>query len=390
MKTKQILALGLHRLAVTIVARGLSPLLPVYAIYLGANSQLAGYYMSFAQIALITGNFLAGWIGDRLGHRKMLLIASTVASIPAIWLMGLVNGIWQLAILTAIVWFFYIGIGNNLNYTLAGLYSQPNERGKVFGILSVAPPLAGLLAGLTFGPIADRWGYSIMFKFICLFSCILALSELFLEHRPLSNSSLQENIAEQSQKKWSKGFLLMLIATLMMGLVSFGGNLGLSLAMNQQGFLLRHISFVAAFSAIVSSFFSPLASWMSDKFGRKPILVLCYSSGAFGIFLLTGAVHLWQFYLVACGISFLSYVAVTISSVLVTDLVAPDFLGRGISLFRTVLRVGGILGFTLTGSLIEKMGISLIFVFEGLILIAAIALLIPIRLSNNSSSDCLG
>ncbi len=87
MKTKQILALGLHRLAVTIVARGLSPLLPVYAIYLGADSQLAGYYMSFSQIALITGNFLAGWIGDRLGHRKMLL-PSTAASIPAIWLMG--------------------------------------------------------------------------------------------------------------------------------------------------------------------------------------------------------------------------------------------------------------------------------------------------------------
>ena len=66
-----------------------------------------------------------------------------------------------------------------------------------------------------------------------------------------------------------------------------------------------------------------------------------------------------------------------------TDLVAPDFLGRGISLFRAALRVGGILGFTLTGSFIEKMGVNLIFVFEGLILIAAIALLIPIQTTNN-------
>ena len=44
-----------------------------------------------------------------------------------------------------------------------------------------------------------------------------------------------------------------------------------------------------------------------------------------------GEVSLWQFYLAACGISFLSYVAGTLSFVLVTDLVAPDFLGRGIS-----------------------------------------------------------
>ena len=202
MKKRQMLALSLHRLAVTIVGRGLSPLLPVYAIYLNADSQLVGYYMSCSQIALITGNFLAGWISDRLGYRKMLLIASTVASIPTIWLMGQVNDIWQLAILTAIVWCFYLGIGNNLNYTLAGLFSQPNERGKVFGLLSIVPSLAGLLAGLTFGPIADRWGYGNMFQFVCLFSSLLALSELFLEYKPLSNTrSPEKTLLVHSQRK---------------------------------------------------------------------------------------------------------------------------------------------------------------------------------------------
>ncbi|NET40546.1 MFS transporter [Okeania sp. SIO2B3] len=377
MNKKQMLALGLHRLAVAMVARGLSPLLPVYAIYLGANSQLVGYYMSFLQIVLISGNFLGGWLGDKLGNKKILLIVSTVASIPALWLMGQVNNIWQLTTLTAIVWCFYLGIGINLNLTLVGLLSLPEERGKVFGIFSVIAALAGLLAGLTFGPIADLWGYSTMFKFVCLFSCFFALSELFLEDKPLSNIPLPETITKQSTKKWSKEFLLMLIATLIMGLVSFGGNLGISLAMNQQGFLLRHISFVMGFSASISFFFSPLSGWMSDKFGHKPILISCYLIGALGIFSLASAVSLWQFYLAACGISFLSYVALGPSFALITDLVAPDFLGRGISLFRTAFRVGGILGFILTGSLIEKMGISLIFVLEGLILIVAIGLLIP-------------
>ncbi len=176
--------------------------------------------MSFLQIALITGNFLGGWLGDKLGNKKILLIASTVASIPAIWLIGQVSNIWQLATLTSIVWCFYLSIGINLNITLVGLLSVSKERGKVFSIFSVVAALAGLLAGLTFGPIADLWGYSTMFKFVCLFSCFFALSELFLEDKPVSNTSLSETITEQSTKKWSKEFLLMLIATLIMGLVS--------------------------------------------------------------------------------------------------------------------------------------------------------------------------
>ncbi len=169
----------------------------------------------------------------------------------------------------------------------------------------------------------------------------------------------------------------MLIATVIMGLVYFGGNLGIYLAMNQQDFLLKDISFVMGFSASISFLFSPLSGWMSDKFGHKLILISCYLIGALGVFSLAIAVSLWQFYLAACGISFLSYVALGPSSALVTNLVDPDFLGRGISMFITALRVGGILGFSFTGSLIEKIGISSIFVLEGLILIVAIGLLIP-------------
>ncbi len=118
---------------------------------------------------------------------------------------------------------------------------------------------------------------------------------------------------------------------------------------------------------------------MSDRFGRKSILILCYSFGSLSIFLLTNAADLWQFYLVGCGISLLSYVAFTLSYVMITDLVPPHFLGIGISLFRTILRVGGIIGFIFTGSLIETMGMNFIFIFEGLILMAAISLLIPIK-----------
>ena len=66
------------------------------------------------------------------------------------------GSIWQLAVLTATVW-FHSGIGHTLISILTGLFAEEAERGKVFGTFELTTGLGSVLGGLTFGLIADTW-----------------------------------------------------------------------------------------------------------------------------------------------------------------------------------------------------------------------------------------
>ena len=46
---------------------------------------------------------------------------------------------------------------------MVGTQARENERGRLFGVLGVTISLGSLLGGLTFGRMADAWGYPGMF-----------------------------------------------------------------------------------------------------------------------------------------------------------------------------------------------------------------------------------
>ena len=106
MNKKQMIALFVVSFVPWTVGNGLVPLLPVYAIELGADPAVAGYYLAFSYFALAVGTIAAGWISDRFQHRKLPLIVAGVLGIPVAWLIGRVDNIWGLSVLTALLWFF--------------------------------------------------------------------------------------------------------------------------------------------------------------------------------------------------------------------------------------------------------------------------------------------
>ena len=163
MSRKQLLLLFFDCLVPWTLGSGLLPLLPVYALRLGASQALAGYYLSFAFLALAVGTFFAGWLADKLQRRKLLLIVSGATMIPLIWMMGQASNIWQLAAATAAVWFLF-GIEISVVNILAGLFAAENERGRVFGLLGLTMGLGAIIGGLSVGPMVDRWGYPTMFS----------------------------------------------------------------------------------------------------------------------------------------------------------------------------------------------------------------------------------
>jgi MFS family permease len=110
MTKKQLMALFSCSLVGWTILLSILNLLPVYAVHLGADEALAGNLLALAFTALTAGTLLAGWLSDKLQRRKSMLILAGLLNVPATWLMGRAEEFWQLAILTAIV-YFLIGVG---------------------------------------------------------------------------------------------------------------------------------------------------------------------------------------------------------------------------------------------------------------------------------------
>jgi MFS family permease len=165
-----------------IVGAGALPLLPVYAARLGAPPVVTGYYLAFAYLALAMGSLVAGWLCDRFGRSRTWLALAGLVGVPVTWGIGRAANVWQLSALTAGLWFLG-GIGMTLTSILAGLSARPDERGKVFGFLSLTAGLGTLIGGLITGPLVDRRGYPAMFAVLSAVMALWAVAALFLEDR---------------------------------------------------------------------------------------------------------------------------------------------------------------------------------------------------------------
>jgi len=385
MNKKQLYSLFVCSLVPWVLGNGLLPLLPIYASHLGATPALVGYYLSISYFALAVGTLVAGWLSDKFQHRKAPLIISSTLNIPIIWLMGQVNAPWQLTILTALVWFIG-GFGLTLVMILAGLFADKNERGRVFGILALTGALGALIGGLTIGSIADRWGYPVLFTALGLFSSLLPLTGILLDDKPMVSQSPSSS-GEEKVAPLGIGFYVLLLANVIVGIVIFLGRLGTSLAMHQLNYLSAAVTSTAAIGGLVALPLSPLIGRLSDRVNRKILLSFCFCMGACGMAMLSVSIMIWHFWIAASLLSIQSYVGYGVGSALITDLVSRESLGKGLSIYSSTNWVGGIIGFGISGVMIQTFGMKSVFVASAIIAFLATISLVFVRREQAINSD---
>lgn len=153
---------GLLRLigsnALTGIATMASALFAVAALKRGGLSDPeVGVENTVLFVAMTCGYFLWGTIGDRFGHRSILVFSSLCAALSAgvaLW----AHGFWAYALVFLLLGFNLAGTGL-AGFTLITEFGPEERRPTYIALASVAYAPFAVGAPILGGFLADRWGY---------------------------------------------------------------------------------------------------------------------------------------------------------------------------------------------------------------------------------------
>jgi MFS family permease len=355
---------------VLFVGMGLFPILPLYASQFGATKTMIGVYFSAMYISNAVGSMLPAWLADRV-TRKSLFVGASALGVPALLLLAEAAALWQVIVLTAILWFSG-GVVMGLVGVFTGLYSNGGSRGKSFSLMSLPMPMGTLIGGAAVGELVIWKGYSLMFTVLGgIWTALPLIGLLLLKDKQMPKAATPAKVLK-AQPKFSNLYYLLLASTLVSTVAISAGRLGISLSMQSFKFSATEIASSATVSGLFTIPLTFLMGALSDRLGRDRFLITSYLLAAIGAFTLVSASQLWQFWLAATLLLVALSVSGAMTSALVTDALEREALTRGLSWLKGLSSMAAIISFTSAGFLFDNYGpISLYLVATLLPLISA-------------------
>jgi MFS family permease len=377
MSRKQLLTLMVVNVAAFTSGVGLFTLLPIYATRLGADPASTGAFLSSIFMAVALGSIGAGWLADRFQKRKLTLIVGGAWVVPLTWLTGSATTLSQLTLLVGVTWFI-LSMMIAMVGILAGLFAGEQERGRVFGLIGLGAGIGATIGSFAAGPIVDRWGFPVLFQAAALGYAVVPLAGLFLTDRVLPRGQPEKAVTQRASFFTNRTFLLLFCASIIIHIANSQISLGKPLIMDSLHFDATSISTAGAIGTLVGLPLPFLVGWLSDRLGRKPLIVLCYLTQVIGLLILTSSSILWHFWMISIlqGVVSNSMVA---GQALVTDLFSKESLGTVLSLFGATPWIGFMIGFGLSGTAMNAFGMTSSLMLGVGISLVAILLLMPVQ-----------
>ncbi|WP_322105197.1 MFS transporter [Paraburkholderia sp. J41] len=269
---------------------------PVFFPHGSATAQALSAFVTFgiAFVARPIGSFLFGHFGDRIG-RKSTLVASLLVMGLSTTLIGFVPGydaIGSLAPILLCVLRFGQGIGLGGEWGGAALlateYAPQGKRGW-FGMFPQLGPSVGFLAsnGLFFGlatTLSDQqfrdWGWRVPFIVSAVLVALGLYVRLKIAETPAFKAAIERKervrvpVATLLSKHWVPtllGALSMVVCyTLFYNATVFSLSHGVGALHIPRPTFLGMLCIAVVFMGIAT----PISAWLSDRFGRKPVLIV--------------------------------------------------------------------------------------------------------------------
>jgi len=357
---------------------GRSPVLPRFAQDLGASPELIGLIVAASTITGIFIKLPAGALSDILGRRRMLLLGALFFAGPP-FLYPLVTEPVGLLLLR-----FLHGFATAIFSPVAAAYVADlfqKGRGEKLGWFASANDVGATLGPLVGGFILFATGnYSNTYLVVGALGVLPLLMVLRLpseERRTVSASANPKRWAEFKTgvvEVVSNRAVIIASALEAAMYVGYGAFLGFFPIYAQGvGHNDAAIGLIMGAQLATTMIGKPAGGWLSDRFGRKPVILLGLGLCAVMLPVVVLGATFWSLFIFSCLFGLGVAIVTPSTTALVADLARAGRMGSAMGVFGTIWDSGEAAGPILAGFLIASFSyFGSFLVISGLMVTAAV------------------
>lgn len=357
-------------------------LYPILPIFLTQNLKAGGSIVGLIEgIASATQNIIqgfSGWLSDKFQQRKTIALIGYIAAASAKPLIG-ISTVWQGVLGARFMDRLGTGIRSAPRDALIASSVSDQNRGKAFGIEGIGDNLGAFIGPLIAIFLLYYIGIDMRYIFyLAVIPGFLAvIMMLFVKDRyqiKIKEAKVKITAKAFPKKYWQYLFIV--------GLFGLGNssNSFLILQSKSIGISLQATILIYAFFNLVAALASYPSGFLSDKFGRRNILLF-----SFIIFIATylGFAYSASFYMIA--LLFILYgiyqgVFRSVGKALATDLAPAKLRASGIGWYSTTVGLSGLLASIVAGQLWDKVSHQAVFVYGAIFaVLGTLSLLILLK-----------
>ncbi|MFC4801831.1 MFS transporter [Neobacillus sp. GCM10023253] len=377
-----IFVLGMVSLMTDLSSQMIVPILPLYLtsvlhVQVGTVGIIEGIAESTASVL----KFFSGWISDRFGKRKWLMVVGYGLS-NLIKPFFALSSTWGQVLFIRFADRFGKGIRTSPRDAILADTTSKEERGKAFGFRRSMDTLGAALGPFVAYLILTQWNgsYQAVFWLSAIPGLIATLLLVFfLKDRRNPIKTKSKMIPKISFKGLSSHFVWFTLITTLFTIGNFSDAF-LILRAKDVGMAAEYIPLTYFAYNIVTSIFSTPFGMISDRIGRRPVLITGYIMFAL-IYLGFGLVHtvfgIWILFFIY-GL----YYATTegIQKAYVADLVPQGQRGIAMGTFNALTGIAALPASVLAGFLWQSFGAFTAFGVSSLLAIISALLMLILRI----------
>lgn len=337
---------------------------PIFATFVRteftAPLQLVGIAVSGYFLLRMFSEFPIGVLSDKIGP-KLPLIAGRVLAVIGAYLCYQTSNIWIL-IFARIIWgmgdasFFCIGM------TYVSKLFTSEKRGRALGVFQAVEMIGSFLGQTIGGYVAADYGMRANFLATTIMT-VVALASVTLikgiDDKPRTDLKVSfiPSRAEMMMVL-NKTVIVACIINLVCMMIN-NGLLGTILpiyAVENIGLSIAQYAFLVSASTVGSVTGNLLGGTLSDKMGRKNIMLAGFAVGVVAIFGLTVFVGFYPLMVMMFLKGVFWGVIYGVAPAYIADAVPDEVRGIGIGTFRTFMDMGGLIGPVAMSTIVEVIG----------------------------------